>query len=252
MGLAAQVAYLVQGVCLKFALATFFLRFVCIKWQRHTIIAAVIIYAIYTLAFMLVTIFECGPPLNLSKGDHSNCLPWSTLGTLTYISASLNAIVDWMLTLTPVLVIIDLQIPSREKVSVCILILLGTLGSIVSVARIPLVATLKYSIDRYNAHNVLAISFMSIAECALGTIAISLAAIRPLFHPPPSRTVTARSQLDTYQPWQGRSISQAVQKDEHTSETELVHSKDEDTEWHPMQIRRETTTVVKSGKKEDV
>lgn len=186
--------YIFQAICLKIALAAFFLRIVHVRWQRWVLIASVSLYTTYQVAFAFTILFQCGSIKNLLVYQPARCLPWHrVMAPLSYISAALNAIVDWIMVATTVLVITGLKMNRRDKLSVCFLLLLGLLGSIVSIVRIPLMSGVEVIADISFFANILPISFCSIIESALGTIALSLAALRPLFRHVRDRSISAKT-----------------------------------------------------------
>lgn len=167
-------------MAIKWALATFFLRINKKKTHRWIIITSVSIYTLFTITYMFVGIFQCGVPKPNDFFVAVHCLGWKhVLEPLTYIAAILNAVTDWVFTGVTVSVILETQIRRTEKASVCLIIALGALGSVVSVARIPFVQDLKPSEDFFSKSPL--ISMLSLAESAIGIIAISAATLRPLF-----------------------------------------------------------------------
>ncbi|GAB7355969.1 hypothetical protein MBLNU459_g6601t1 [Dothideomycetes sp. NU459] len=171
--------YLIDQMTLKLSLATFFLRINQVRWHRWIIISSVSLYIIYTTAFLFVAVFQCGNPKPGNFVSYDQCLDWThVVGPLNYIAAVLNAAIDWIFTGVTVLVILGTQIGRGEKASVCAILAVGALGSVVSVVRIPFVKQLKLS-PTYFSNNP-QIEMLSIAESAIGIIAISMATLRPL------------------------------------------------------------------------
>ncbi|KAG8624330.1 hypothetical protein KVT40_007397 [Elsinoe batatas] len=181
LALGSILTYLVDQVFIKIALGYFFLRVVNPGWQKWVIKSSVIVYVIYSSVFAIVVLFSCGLPTpeNFSSGK---CIDWKTqLGPMNYVAATLNAVVDWILTLVPIYVVFRVNMSRREKISVSILMLLGLTGSIVSVIRIPYVNGVEPTADLSFFWKVIPLSLASIAENGIGIMAISLAALRPLY-----------------------------------------------------------------------
>ena len=111
----------------------------------------------------------------------ATCLDWDTiLGPVNYVGAAMNAIVDWIFALTPILVIRKTQMTRRSKTSVICLILLAVSGSIISILRIPYINGLDPASNYYSKSSD-RIAYASIAEGGVGITAASLATLKPMF-----------------------------------------------------------------------
>jgi len=180
--LTVDLLYILTHLFLKASLALFVMRIIFSPWQVWVVRISLGIYLAVGVAFFFLGLFICGAPnvSNLITGHQ--CLSWSnSWGPMTYLFATLNALMDWTLTITPVLVVSKLHIPPREKVLACLLILFGMLGSIVSVVRIPYVAGLRPASGYKFFTNFIPICICSVVESGIGLIALALAACRPLW-----------------------------------------------------------------------
>jgi len=197
-----MLIYLVDQIALKFSMAVFFLRIVQSKWQRIIIYVSMGIYATYSFAFIAVATFQCGVPKVVNFITGENCMPWDTVtGPMnckstcrmmtpavelilpfpyTDVAGVFNAVIDWIFIITPIIVVSKTMMTTRAKVSVCSIILLGALGSVASIARIPLLKDIKTTPSLSYFKNLIPIALVSITESGIGIMAISLAAIRPL------------------------------------------------------------------------
>lgn len=174
----AFALYLLDQILLKISMALFMLRIVRGRWQRRFIIGTMAIFVTYTTALIAITVFRCGLPSAdglLSATCTSN---QQILQPLNYTAAAANAVMDWILTATPIFVICRLQMPTRAKLSASILIGLCALGSILSVVRIGYAADVVPSASFFSKD----VPFMTLSLCetGIGMIAISFAALRPL------------------------------------------------------------------------
>lgn len=68
----------------------------------------------------------------------------------------------------------------QTKASVCLVISLGVLGSIASVARISLIKYLAPVVSNLYFHDLVSIITLSIGKLAVGLICLSLAPLKPL------------------------------------------------------------------------
>jgi len=174
--------YVITQMLLKIALGLFVSRIVQERWQLMAIRISVAVYLLLSIVFGFVCLFQCGTPKPLSFIFSDKCLDWNSVtGPLNYIFSISNAIVDWILTLTPVAVIAKLQMPRREKAVACVLVLFGMIGSIVSVIRIPYIQGLKLTGSLSFFSLIVPEALCSVAESGIGITALSVAALRPLW-----------------------------------------------------------------------
>lgn len=153
------------------------LRIVRGQWQRRLIMGSMILFICYTSALILISVFGCGLPI--ANHFSQKCLAVQRiLEPLNYAAATFNAVMDWILTATPIFAISKLQMPKRAKLSACLLLGLCALGSIVSVVRIAYAAGGSPGASFF-AKDV-PFMVLSLCETGLGMIAISFAALRPL------------------------------------------------------------------------
>ncbi|KAF2148600.1 hypothetical protein K461DRAFT_298000 [Myriangium duriaei CBS 260.36] len=179
LDIASMLLYIMNQVFLKLSIALFFLRIPQRRWQIWTIRVSVTIFTIYSTGFFFLALFKCGSPDKFNF-IYGHCLSWDILGWVIYTSAILNAIVDWILITTPILVIWGSMMSRQSKVQVCAILMLGIAGSLLSVARIPFIKHLRIIHSPEYFGQLVPITMLSGAETAVGIGAISLAALRPL------------------------------------------------------------------------
>lgn len=160
-------------------MAIFFLRIVIGHRQRYLILIATAIYVVYSIGVLFLYVFQCGNPGSIDPSA-PKCLDFDTItGPVIYVGATLNAVIDWIFALTPIMVVRRLQMKRRDKNSVIMLILLACSGSAVSMVRIPFVPGLNLNASFY-AKSSNRIVYASIAEGSIGIIVASMATYRPL------------------------------------------------------------------------
>lgn len=174
--------YLFAQIALKLALATFFLRIVVRPWHRRVIIGGVTVFTLFTFSYAFTYLFSCGSrPYWETLIDRVDCsVSDEALLPLNYIAAILNCGTDWLMAVSPIIVLTTLKLPSREKRPVYLLTMLGLVASIVSVIRIPVVRIVS---DVHNSNYTQGLAMFLICsqvEVGIGMIALSLAALRPL------------------------------------------------------------------------
>lgn len=91
----------------------------------------------------------------------------------------INAVSDLILALLPISIIRKSAMPRRAKISATLVLLLGTVGSAISVVRLAYIRGLTYDRDFFATG--VSITVWSVTEAGICIIAVSLATVRPLF-----------------------------------------------------------------------
>jgi hypothetical protein len=201
--------YVLTTILFKISLAIFFLRIVVAKWQRRLIVISTAIFTAWSLAYMFIILFRCGPPkevlLNTARGK---CLPMGIINPLLYVSGITNALMDVMFACLPTFILWHSQMPKKTKISCCILLSLGGLSCVASIVRIALLGGV---VDQ--AHyltNAINTGLVSVVEPGLAITAASLGTLRPLFH-----AVAEKTSLHSWQ----SSNSKHAARSAHTKES---------------------------------
>jgi len=226
---AAEVIYLFDQIAVKLALATFFLRIVNEQWQRRVIQISTTIYTLYAVGYSIFAIFHCGKPSahHFQEGPRT-CVPWHVIGTLNYIGAVNNCILDLILIAMPIHTVLRVQMNARAKLSVCGLILLGLVGTVISIARIPLVPGLRLTGSLDNFRIIVPIALCSLSESGIGIITMSLAALRPLFMKAKDAYATGSRRQTTANGSMGRSAVMSVNKSVAVATMVMVEERSDD------------------------
>ncbi|KEQ93633.1 hypothetical protein AUEXF2481DRAFT_328851 [Aureobasidium subglaciale EXF-2481] len=178
-----SVLFILDQIFIKLSVAAYFYRF-CERWQRYVIVGTVSIFTLYNLAFLFVSVFQCGVPtvLNLVRPNiDGHCINWSHIvKPLLYVGVSLNAVCDWVFVLACLPVLAKLRrMPTGEMVCVCFLIFLATGASVLSLVRIRYipgggtdVLLLKHNQD---------FAVLSFTEAGTAIVTVCMATLHPLF-----------------------------------------------------------------------
>ncbi|KAF2158237.1 hypothetical protein K461DRAFT_265009 [Myriangium duriaei CBS 260.36] len=177
--------YLMCEVLTRFAYAVFYLRVIPpeldLRWQRYLIITMVWIYGLWQTANAFLNLFQCGSPANLGNQD-AICLSHVVLGALFDTSYYLDAILDWMMALIPVVIVWKSTMTRRAKISVALILLLGCCASVISIA---VVIMSKHNAtiapDPTDQRYAIKIDMLATSESLVVIICLSLAALKPLF-----------------------------------------------------------------------
>lgn len=166
----------------KAALAAFFMKILprnC--WQRLTLIVSFWVFAAFTLVYAFVTLFQCGSPTESLSDPNAWCMDVKDLTDVAYASAAFNMGMDWLMTLMPVTAIWNANMSRKLKTSVIFVMSLGALGSIISLVRIPFIGLALFDGSLEGFRKVTPFLFLALWENCMGIMAVSLAALRPLF-----------------------------------------------------------------------
>ncbi|KAF2149103.1 hypothetical protein K461DRAFT_271669 [Myriangium duriaei CBS 260.36] len=178
--IAGETLYLAGQMFLKASMGLYFLRVVNKKWQKLTIQILLGVYESFTFAYLICAVFAYGLPTPkniLLQSAAPHAMNRNRFKYLNYTYAIINVIVDVVFTALPILVVYSAMMSARAKLSVSFLILLGAVGSVVSIVRIYYLPAIT---GAYTFGGIEMLGVISLAETAAGIIAISLAAIRPL------------------------------------------------------------------------
>jgi hypothetical protein len=168
-------------VILKISLGIFYLRIVVSRWQQVTVYVTVGVAAIFGCFYFFAVLFACGPPTKfLVNALQDKCMGDAESRFATNLSAGIiNALSDFVLATLPITLIRKACMPFPAKISAGMILLLGCVGSAVSVVRLAYIRGMTYNMDFFEVG--VNITLWSIIEAGLCITAASLATLRPLF-----------------------------------------------------------------------
>jgi hypothetical protein len=168
-------------VILKISLGIFYLRIVVSRWQKITVYATVGVATIFGCFYFFAVLFSCGVPADfLVNAIQQKCWGTPQGRFATNLSAgTINALSDFILATLPITLIRKACMPFPAKLSAGGILLLGCVGSAVSVVRLAYIRGMTYNIDFFEVG--VNITLWSIIEAGLCITAASLATLRPLF-----------------------------------------------------------------------
>ena len=192
--------YLLNQCFFKLSMAFFFLRISTRHLHRCIIKITVSVSIISNLILLAISIGQCGD-INTVDLSQPHCLSWSIQGPLNYFCASLNALVDWLFASLAIYIVKSLVLDIEIRRHVYGIILLASIGSIVSVIRIPYISGLRLDRSYYSRENDV-IAYTSLIESAVGIIAASMSVMRPLLarYSGEAKIVTPSTSSDAFTP----------------------------------------------------
>ncbi|KJZ76498.1 hypothetical protein HIM_04227 [Hirsutella minnesotensis 3608] len=173
----ATLTYAISISFSKLSILSFYLRVSPDLFFRRAVYGLIGLVCAYTVSYILVIVFRCQPVAkSWDLAVEGKCIEY--LLPMMVLSIA-NILIDLIILVLPVKVIVPLQIPTRQKVS---LVLLFATGGFVCCAAIkrtiimpPLMRSPDYSWD------LTAQFIWSFVEVNAGIVCASLAALKPLF-----------------------------------------------------------------------
>ncbi|KAL7902884.1 hypothetical protein HDV63DRAFT_412041 [Trichoderma sp. SZMC 28014] len=177
--------YVLLSLLTKWIVGIFLLR-ICPRkrWRQITIRVILAVITIFSFIYEVFAIRTCDPielqwtrynPIPPTEGSCNA----TTFATVTiYISAFLNVAADWILPALPATLVWKAQIPQREKISIIVLLALGSVASIATIVRIPFA---KGYLDNPDyLYTSVDLGIWSTVEIGVALITSSLATLKPL------------------------------------------------------------------------
>ncbi|KAK0105295.1 hypothetical protein ONS95_004321 [Cadophora gregata] len=178
-----ELAYVLTTCILKMSIAVFLLRIAVKKSHRIILYVTTAGVIIFSIGYFLFLVFQCSPvdyfwnQFSLKPGS---CLSPELVGAMTYAHSGLNALADIILAALPVVIVSQLQMNPRTKLTVSIILSMGIVACIAVVIRIPYIKILVDNADDFLFSSTDVVIWSAI-EPGLAITAANLATLRPLF-----------------------------------------------------------------------
>ncbi|KAI1821778.1 hypothetical protein F4861DRAFT_441475 [Xylaria intraflava] len=181
---ASEITYVATITTLKLTVGLFLLRICSQLWHKITIGAVLVVCVLFNIGFFFLAVFQCRPVSYFWLHDTNptavgSCLSNELITSLTYAASGVNAAGDWFLALMPILLVQNLELGKRQKISIAGILALGTIASAATIVRIFYVWQLTRGGDVLYQYTDFTI--WSTVENGLGLTASSVATLRPLF-----------------------------------------------------------------------
>lgn len=126
--------YIIISLLTKWIVGLFLLRICPHKlWRQVTIWTLLALVSIFSTIYFFIDIFSCQPIDYLWRSydpippKNGSCNSSSYVSIFTYTSAVLNIIADFVLPILPATLVWKAQIAQREKISVIVLLCMGSM-----------------------------------------------------------------------------------------------------------------------------
>ncbi|KAI2621714.1 hypothetical protein GGR54DRAFT_599464, partial [Hypoxylon sp. NC1633] len=176
-GLAAYLSFIFSVSFAKMSMLVLYLRLAPHTWFRWTCYICIAIITCYSVTAALVESLACRP-LEGIINESLDAVCYDSYPA--YISlSSLNIGIDIIILLLPIPLVAQMQLPNRQKVSVCLLFATGIVVCAVALKRVTYIPTLEASEDYdWDAVPDMILCFV---EVNFGIVCASVPALRPFF-----------------------------------------------------------------------
>jgi hypothetical protein len=104
------------------------LRFLSERAHRITVYCVAIFYTLTGILFVFGVIFQCSPVASFWNASvPGTCVNEEILGDLAYVNATFSLATDLFCTIIPIILVWKMQIDMRSKVSIMLVLCLGSL-----------------------------------------------------------------------------------------------------------------------------
>ncbi|KAF3042926.1 hypothetical protein E8E12_007130 [Didymella heteroderae] len=186
-----QMLYVAVQIFSKVAILSLYSRLFpdFIKWFRWSVRGMIAFMFLHGLVFFLLVVFQCLPINSIwdKTITDAKCLPVSAV--IGFTGAGLSIVEDFIILLLPLPVVWKLQMSTKKKIGVILLISVGSFATITSIVRLKYVV--KYSNSFDSTWDNVDIIKWSLIEILSACICGNLLPLRPLVEQimPPFRSV---------------------------------------------------------------
>jgi hypothetical protein len=117
-------------MALKFSIAIFLLRIAVARTHRVIIWVTTVILEVYGAVYFFLFVLQCRPSnyfWTQYTGGKGSCINPNTTVIATYVYSGISCAADWTLGIIPIFLVWNLQMNSRTKVSVALILGLGAM-----------------------------------------------------------------------------------------------------------------------------
>ncbi|KAJ4859486.1 hypothetical protein T069G_04474 [Trichoderma breve] len=177
-----EMIYFASSILTKLAMAIMILRLSSTRTYVYIIWGNIALLSVNALVCLIIMFASCSPLPALWNEKLGYCRLKNGWIIISYVGSVVLAMVDWTCAITPFFMLRRLQMPTRRKVSVQIILSLGIIGSAAGLVRLGYYHA--YDTDKYpheSLYNWGSTILWSLLEAGLGIISCSLPPLRRLF-----------------------------------------------------------------------
>ncbi|KAL7783254.1 hypothetical protein V8C37DRAFT_413768 [Trichoderma ceciliae] len=180
----AQLLYIIAQLAAKISVALVLYRIATIApLVRRVLVGSMVILTIVSVVAIFIFGFQCRP-ISVAWGvGTGTCLPGSTVANVAYAVSAADILFSWLYAILPVYLLWRVQISTRTKLVVSILLGFGAVSCIATILRLNyavLVSQVPSTASAQAVNLLLAATIYSATEVGLAIFCASLAALKPL------------------------------------------------------------------------
>ncbi|VUC29495.1 unnamed protein product [Clonostachys rosea] len=173
-----QLFYVLSTVPIKASICIALLRITNQKVYHYIIYAVIILSTIAAVVTDIAVLAWCKPVSATWDPSLGSCADPSLITNVSYYISATSILTDWTTAILPAVILWDVQLHTRVKVPVMILLGFGFVASTATLVRLRYL--LAYNATEAYLLNIAHIAIWSITESGLGLVAGSMATLRPL------------------------------------------------------------------------
>ncbi|KAH7150538.1 hypothetical protein B0J13DRAFT_290189 [Dactylonectria estremocensis] len=171
-----QIFFLSGFVFIKCSICLTLLRIAFINWHKITLWILIAITIISTIVVDIYILIQCRPISRTWGESEGTCLPSTITVVITFVISGFNLVTDMTTAVLPFLMLKGLQMSQKRKTAITVVLSLGVLASIATIARLPF-GKAYFATENYLV-GIGHIILWTVVECDLALIAGSL----PMLH----------------------------------------------------------------------
>ncbi|KAF2495000.1 hypothetical protein BU16DRAFT_562621 [Lophium mytilinum] len=219
-----QLFYVTSTVPVKASICISLLRITTKKLFRGILWALIVLSSISTFMACVVVWSTCRPMA--ATWDKSikgaKCSSLEMIIALSYLVSGVNVVTDWTCAILPAFILWDIQMRTKLKFSVCVILGMGAAASTATLIRLKAIPSYRNANDYL--YGIAEIAIWSTVEIGLGIIAGSVATLKPLFNKVFGSSTDPSSYADgrTPRPYPGSYRLHDVSKNKSAIETTIT------------------------------
>lgn len=177
-----QIMYAWSLPFIKFSIGLTILRITTDTVYRILIWIIVGLSSMSCLIGFFAVIFVCMPMEKSWMGAlvEGSCADGAIITKISYLISALAVVTDWGCAIIPTIIVWGLQMKTKMKISISVILAIGAIASAATIVRLPFLSL--YNATENYLHGLAHIMLWSNIECGIGIIAGSLPSLKALLN----------------------------------------------------------------------
>ncbi|KAK8100499.1 hypothetical protein PG999_010873 [Apiospora kogelbergensis] len=179
-----EPTYVLTNMAIKASIAIFLSR-ICVERIHKIIIWSILaLTEVYSLFFFLLFVLQCRPTALFwlrytPEPPAGMCLDATVVAKSFYAYSAISCLTDWTYSLLPIMLVWNLQMNLKMKLSVMVLLAAGVIASSATIVRFPYLYSLT-DVDDF-LYSTSDVAIWSTVETGIAITTAGFATLRPLF-----------------------------------------------------------------------